>query len=90
MGEETKEEPPKEEAPKKEKQPKVKKERAPRDGPILQITGPEGSPKIVALMAALAVILQGNNLFWAGLNFLLPLSLLCGIFLFILVDYKCY
>ena len=94
MGEETKEEAPKEEAPKeeapkeeapkKEKKPKVKKERAPRDGPILQITGPEGSPKIVALMAALAVILQGSNLFWAGVNFLIPLSVLTGIFLFIL------
>jgi len=79
MGEETKEE-----APKKEKEPKVKKERTPRDGPFLQITGPEGSPKIVALMAALSVILQGSNLFWTGVNFLIPLSVLTGIFLFIL------
>ena len=94
MGEETKEEAPKEEAPKeeapkeeapkKEKKPKVKKERVPRDGPFLQLTGPEGSPKIVALMAALSVILQGNNLFWAGVNFPNPLNVLSGIFLFIL------
>jgi len=84
MGEETIEEAPKEEAPKKEKKPKVKKERAPRDGPLFQMTGPEGSPKIVALMAALAVILQGNNLFWAGVNFSIPMSVLSGVFLFIL------
>lgn len=69
---------------KEEKKPKVKKERPPRDGPLFQMTGPEGSPKIVALMAALSIILQGNNLFWTGVNFLLPLSLTCGIFLFIL------
>ena len=84
MGEETSEVPPAEEAPKKEKKPKVKKERAPREGPLFQMTGPEGSPKIVALMAALSIILQGNNLFWNGINFALPLSLTCGIILFIL------
>jgi hypothetical protein len=79
MGEETKEE-----APKMEKKPKVKKERAPRDGPFFQLTGPKGSPRIVALMAALSVILQGNNLFWAGVNFPNPLNILCGVFLYIL------
>jgi hypothetical protein len=84
MGEETNEAPPKEEAPKKEKKPKVKKERAPREGPLVQMTAPEGAPKIVALMAALSVILQGSNLFWTGLNFSLPVSLTCGIVLFIL------
>jgi len=93
MGEESieeapKEEAPKEETPKKEKAPKVKKERTPREGPILQFTGPEGSPKIVALMAALSVILQGSNLFWSGVNSIVPatmgLNLLCGVFLVIL------
>jgi hypothetical protein len=84
MGEETNEAPPKEEAPMKEKKPKVKKERAPREGPFFQMIAPEGSPKIVALMAALSILLQGSNLFWAGLNFSNPVRLICGIFLFIL------
>ena len=84
MGQETNEGTTKTEVPTKEKTPKVKKERAPREGPFFQMTGPEGSPKIVALMAALSIILQGNNLFWAGVNFANALSLTCGIFLFIL------
>ncbi len=76
MGEETKEEAPKEEAPKEEKpkkekppkEKKPKKERPPRDGPILSFTGPEGSPKIVALMGAMSTIWIGNLIFWAGVN----------------------
>jgi len=81
MGQETNEA-----TPKTEKPPKVKKERAPREGPFFQMTGPEGSPKIVALMAALSIILQGNNLFWAGVNAVpvYALSIVCGVFLFIL------
>ena len=86
MGEETKEEAPKKEAapkkeekPKKEKAPKVKKERPPREGPIISFTGPEGAPKIVALMGALTTILTGNTIFWAG-----GLGILWGIFLYIL------
>jgi hypothetical protein len=75
---------PKEAALKKEKTPKVKKERTPREGPILEFTGPEGSPKIVALMAALWVILQGNNSFWTGVNAVNALNVVSGIFLVIL------
>jgi hypothetical protein len=89
MGEETetKEEAPKEEKPKKEKPPKEKKpkkERPPRDGPILAFTGPEGAPKIVALMAALSTLLQANNLFWAGVNGANAIWVVCGVFLTIL------
>ena len=102
MGEETKEAAPKEAAPKeaapkkekapKEKKPKVKKERAPREGPILAFTGPEGAPKIVALMAALSGILQGNGFFWGGVNLAIAVPgttlaagpIVAGIFLYIL------
>jgi hypothetical protein len=93
MGEESieeapKEEAPKEEAPKKEKAPKVKKEKKPREGPIIQFTGPEGAPKIIALMAALSIILQGSNLFWVGVSLdpdlVNPLFIFCGVFLVIL------
>ena len=84
MGEETKEEAPKEAKPKKEKPPKEKKARAPREGPILQFKGPEGSPKIVALMAALSVILQGSNMFWTGVAAVNGLDIFAAVMLVIL------
>lgn len=64
------------ETPAKEKKPKT-----PREGPILKFLGPEGASKIIVLMAALSIILQGNTAFWrTGL----PLSIFCGVMLWIL------
>jgi len=71
-----------------EKPAKEKKPKTPREGPILKFIGPEGASKIVVLMAALSIILQGNTAFWAlGVNALpVPngLNIFCGVMLWIL------
>ncbi|TFF98687.1 MAG: hypothetical protein EU547_00795 [Promethearchaeota archaeon] len=88
MAEESKEPTTSEETPKKE--PKTKKE------PILTFSGPEGASRIITLMAALAIILQGNTAFWTngvnsfvpgappGTNIFFVLNIICGVFLYIL------
>jgi len=76
-----------EKAPTKEKKPKTKR------GPILSFVGPEGASRIVTLMAALVIILQGNYLFWnvgidligsGGSDLLYGLNIFCGIMLYII------
>lgn len=59
--------------------PKAKKE------PILSFTGPEGATRVVTLLAALAIILQGNNAFWnLGIAATDPLNVFCGVMLYII------
>ncbi len=92
MTEEAKPETTKKETKPKEKKAKEKKPKTPRDGPIVSFKGPEGIPKIVALMAALITIWHGTTAFWSGYNSLVPtvtntlggLMIFAGIMLFIL------
>lgn len=56
-------------------------------GPILKFIGPEGASKVVLLIAALSIILQGNEAFWTyGINAtpVNRLGIFCGIILYIL------
>ncbi|MFX1383954.1 MAG: hypothetical protein ACFFBP_16075 [Promethearchaeota archaeon] len=52
----------------KEKPKKDTKSKKIVAGAIIKFTGPEGAPKIVALIAALLTILTGSNLFWQGVH----------------------
>lgn len=58
--------------------PKAKK------GPLLSFTGPEGATRIITLIAALIIILQGNNIFWAAVSSANALNIFCGVMLWII------